>query len=317
MAGPLIIDAHMHVYPSKEEGLCAKKAYNGGWEFDDPRPGPAYSRYDGDLEDALEAIEEGGVSRAIMVNLFPYLKYRYQRIEELPPELGETERQRAIGEIEASTGEGLKSYNLWACQAVKDHPRLLPFVCIDPWVLEAEDAKAHLLDMAENHGARGLKLHSVNQRFHMGDGRMWPIYRTCVELGLPVVAHSGKTVGRDQLGDPRAFGEVLKSFPELKIVMAHMGNGAWRQCREIAATYPNALFDCSELMEWIGAPTAPTGQELAQLIVDIGPERVMMGTDFPWWAPDHCVARVMEFPLLSTDEKEAILGANAARLLGI
>ena len=70
-------------------------------------------------------------------------------------------------------------------------------------------------------------------------------------------------------------------------------------------------------MEWIGAPSAPTVDQLAQLIKDIGPERVMMASDFPWWAPARCVERIMDFPILSKEEKEGILGANAARILGI
>ncbi len=37
----------------------------------------------------------------------------------------------------------------------------------------------------------------------------------------------------------------------------------------------------------------------------------------PWWDPIDCVERVMGLPLLAREEKEAILGENAVRLLGI
>ena len=146
-----------------------------------------------------------------------------------------------------------------------------------------EDAAAHLRDMVESHGARGIKLHAPIQRFFMGDKRMWPVYQTCVELGLGIVVHSGKAQGEDQYGDPQAFAEVLGAFPDLKLVLAHMGNGAWRQTKEIAEAYPNAVFDCCELMEWAGAgaPNAPSVDQLAQLIKDVGPERVMLASDFP------------------------------------
>ncbi|GAI54065.1 unnamed protein product [marine sediment metagenome] len=42
-----------------------------------------------------------------------------------------------------------------------------------------------------------------------------------------------------------------------------------------------------------------------------------MGSDFPWYDIDHSVERVMELPLLSTEQKEALLGANAIRILGL
>jgi len=99
--------------------------------------------------------------------------------------------------------------------------------------------------------------------------------------------------------------------------MAHLDNGSWRQTKEVADAFPNALFDTSEITEWHGAPLAPTHEELARLIQDIGSERVILGTDFPWWSPAHCAQGIMDLPILSNSEKEAILGANAARILGI
>ena len=317
MADPVIIDTHMHVYPSKEEGAQAKASYNGGWEFDDPRSGPPYTHYDGDVADALDALEEGKVSRAVIVNLYRSLRRRHDRVAELPEGLSESQRNQAIREINETVAKGLKESNVWFCGLGQENPQLVPYISVDPWIMSPEESQGHLRDMVENHGARGIKLHSPVQRFYMADKRMWPVYQTCVELGLGIVAHSGRARGDEQHSDPRAFAEVLGAFPDLKLVMAHMGNGAWRQTQEIAEAYPNAVFDCCELMEWIGAPTAPTVHQLAQLIKDIGPERVMLASDFPWWDPAHCVERVMDFPILSREEKEAILGANAVRILGI
>jgi predicted TIM-barrel fold metal-dependent hydrolase len=43
----------------------------------------------------------------------------------------------------------------------------------------------------------------------------------------------------------------------------------------------------------------------------------MMGSDFPWYDLDQTVDRVMSLPLLSMEEKEGIIGANAERILRI
>ena len=99
--------------------------------------------------------------------------------------------------------------------------------------------------------------------------------------------------------EPHAFAEPLKVFPRLKLVLAHIGGGKWQQALEIAQAYPNAYFDCCEIIEWTGGSNAPTDQQLAQLIKEIGPDRVMMGTDFPWYDLDHTVERIMELPVLS------------------
>ena len=96
-----------------------------------------------------------------------------------------------------------------------------------------------------------------------------------------------------------------------------MGGGTWKQLREISERFSNAFFDISEIIEWTGAPRAPTDLELANLILDVGPERVMMGSDFPWYDIDHTIDRVMKLPVLSKNHKVEILGTNAARILGI
>jgi predicted TIM-barrel fold metal-dependent hydrolase len=53
------------------------------------------------------------------------------------------------------------------------------------------------------------------------------------------------------------------------------------------------------------------------LIRAIGVERVMMGSDFPWYDIDHTVARIFELPGLGETEACLIVGENAASLLRI
>jgi uncharacterized protein len=316
MASPLIIDVHMHIFDTKEQGRWAKAQYPG-WEFGKGAPLPPYSEYDGDVEDAAASLTEAGASRAVMVHFHLPLIGLQAGIDEKLGEVGGEERARAVAEADASAGEALKESNVRACLSVKDHPEILPFVSIDPWVLEPNEAADHLANLVKNHGARGIKLHAGSQHFTMDDRRMWPIYDACVQLDIPIVAHSGRDLGEIQYSDPRSYRGAYEAFPRLKLVMAHLGNGSWRQTKEVADAFPNALFDTSEITEWHGAPLAPTHEELARLIQDIGPDRVMMGTDFPWWSPAHCVQGIMDLPTLSNSEKEAILGANAARILGI
>ena len=98
-------------------------------------------------------------------------------------------------------------------------------------------------------------------------------------------------------------------------LQSHLGGGAWRQTRDLASAFPNLRFDCSEIIAWAGAAAAPTALELAQLIRDVGADRVMLGTDFPWYDLDTTVEQVNSLPLLADEEKDQILGRNAAGLL--
>ena len=315
MAQPVIVDSHMHIYQSRVQGLQEKQDYEI-WEYGS-KTDVRYSSYGGDVEDALKAINEAGATHGVLVNLFAARFARRDAIAELPEGLDEAQKEQALVGIDATMGERLQKFNGWLCDEAEAHSELVPFIAIDPWALSADEAKAHLREMVDHHGARGVKVHPVLQQFSMGDQRMMPVYETCVEMGVPIIAHAGPARGDQQYAEPKAFAEVLVAFPELTLVLAHLGGGAWGQALQIAQTFPNACFDCSEIMEWTGGSNAPTDRELAQLISDVGPERVMMGSDFPWYDIDHNVERVMNLPLLSREQKEEMLGSNAMRIFGL
>ena len=316
MADVLKIDSHLHLYPTKAVGAFEKGDY-GIWEYGE-KPGVKFSEYDGDLEDTLEAMEAAGVHKAIVVNLFSTRGVMERAVAKMPGRMSTSEREDAIREVEAGYSDNLREFNIGACERVKGHDNLFPYIALDAIAMPGEEGASHLREMVEKHGARGVKLHGPAQGFNMSDERMWPAYSACQEMGIPIVAHSGP----DKLGmgyaEPRAFAGMLAAFPDLKVVIAHMGGGTWGQARELAEAYSNAYFDCCEIIEWVGGATnAPGEEEFARLIQDIGPSRVLMGSDFPWYDLDRTIEQVMALPLLSNEEKEGMLGANAERALGL
>ena len=315
MAEPVKIDSHIHLYQASEDGIAAKEGYHI-FEYG-TKPNVRFSRYSGTVADVIESMESAGYSKAVVVHLWSAVSTRQQAVDNIPAGVEEAARREAVRDIEASLGDRLKEFNLWGCELVKDHPQIVPFVAADAIALPGDAGAAHLRDMVENHGAKGIKLHGAAQEFNMSDHRMWPIYEACQDLEIPVVAHSGPDRGGRHYAEPQAFAGMLEEFSNLKVVIAHLGGGAWQQALGVAQTYPNAYFDLCEIIEWTGGTNAPSDQQFAQLIKDIGPERVLMGSDFPWYDLDHTVERVMELPILSPEEKESILGANAVRILGL
>jgi predicted TIM-barrel fold metal-dependent hydrolase len=166
-------------------------------------------------------------------------------------------------------------------------------------------------------GARGINIHPAAQAFAPSDPRMSVVYETCRDLGFAVLSHTGSSKGTESFAEPAAFADMLRRFPDLTVVLAHLGGGRWQQTAELAREFPRVSFDLCEIIDWTGAPNAPTGDQLAALIREVGVDRVVFGTDFPWYDLDHTVERVIELPILSSEEKERILGANAARILGL
>jgi len=102
-----IIDAHMHIYRTKEEG---RREFEGGyviWEYGE-KPDVHFSQYDGDIEDALDAMEKSGVSKAVVMNLFSVTRTREHNISVLPDTLSTAQRAQEIQHIYDSFGELLK-----------------------------------------------------------------------------------------------------------------------------------------------------------------------------------------------------------------
>jgi len=310
MTANVIIDCHMHIYPSKSLGREEKQSYDV-WEYG-RKPGLSLGKYGGNLDDALQSIRQSGTSKAVvmshlLVTIANLRKNTTPFAESVDPLKG----------AQAKIAQMLTDSNTSICELARKHTELVPFVIVDPHAAGLDETSAQLHEFVRNHGARGVKVHPVLQQFFPSDKRMWPTYRTCAELGIPILSHSGAAQGPEQYSEPRAFVEVLREFPKLTLILAHLGGAAWRQTLDVARKYQNAYFDCSEVIEWAGAPSAPTSRELAQLIKDVGPRRVMMGTDFPWYDLDRTIQLVKALPILSEEEKAWLLGENATRILGI
>ena len=60
-----------------------------------------------------------------------------------------------------------------------------------------------------------------------------------------------------------------------------------------------------------------TPEALRHLAAEVGASQLMIGTDYPYPWTTTAVDHILETPDLSDDDKAAILGGTAAKLLGI
>lgn len=312
MTGPLRVDTHLHLYPSRAEGQWWKTGYEI-WEYGD-RAGVAFSEDCGTLEETAAALHRGGFTHGVVLNLFAAGAFRQQYESALPPGMDAAQRGRALAGFDATVGERYTAFNRWLMDTLAGVPALTGFVAMDPWALAPERNVAHLREMA-GRGARGVKLHPVLQRFEPNEPRLHPVYQACTEMGLAVVSHTGPARDGAPFAEVPAFAPMLAQFPGLTVVLAHLGGGKWQDTLAVAEAFPHIAFDLCEIIEWAGAPGAPTAAELATMIREIGPGRVMLGSDYPWYEPAHTAELVLSLPVLSQPEKDAILGENAARIL--
>ncbi len=131
---------------------------------------------------------------------------------------------------------------------VGKHPdTLIGFLCLDPtqpgWEREMEFGHQEL-------GLRGIKLLSMYAGFRPDEARLDPMWRYATKHKLPVLLHTGTTfIAQAPLECtlPRHLDVVATRFPEVKIIMAHLGHPYEGECIVTARKHPNVFADISAL----------------------------------------------------------------------
>ena len=122
------------------------------------------------------------------------------------------------------------------------------------------------------------------------------------------------------------FEGTLDRHPGVKILAAHGGgylpSYAGRSdagIRTFPATYTTPLKKAptAYLKDLYYDSLVFTPEALRHLTAEVGADRIMMGTDFPYPWTDRAVEHILETPGLTDAERASMLGDLAARLLGL
>ncbi len=161
-------------------------------------------------------------------------------------------------------------------------------------------------------GLLGIKLHPEYQAFAPDEPRLDPVWRTCRELGLPVLIHAGNDFAFEPpcRAAPAAIARVVRAWPGLTLIAAHFGGfQLWDEVERELVGLP-LYIDTSFALGF-----APDEQFL-RIIRRHGVERMLFATDAPWQDQAASLAAFLRLPL-SPDEQHAILWQNADRCLGL
>jgi predicted TIM-barrel fold metal-dependent hydrolase len=160
-------------------------------------------------------------------------------------------------------------------------------------------------------GARVIKLHPTMQRFYPDDPSSMEIYAACERLGLAVFFHAGRAgiepESTHRYALPRHYEGALASFPALPFVLGHGGARDAEAMLELALQYPNA---------WLGIH-GQSVTHLARMLERTGGERLLFGTDWPFYHLAATLAKVLIVTEGREDLRYAVLRGNAERLLGL
>jgi predicted TIM-barrel fold metal-dependent hydrolase len=293
MAEARLVDAHVHIFP--EEIIRGREAY---LELDDWF-GLLYGSPDARMvtaDDVVAQMDDAGVEMSVVFGF-------------------------------AFRDQGLcRMVNDYVIEAVTRHPgRLVGLACVSPEAPGAAGELERCLDL----GLRGCgELMPDGQDF----GRAWgagggawgrgarphrglAAVAGCLEgRGLPLLLHANEPVGHHYPGKgdftPEACFGLADAFPELAIVLAHMGGGLflYELMPEVRAVLGHVYYDTS-------AVPYLYGPEVYSVAVScVGQEKIIFGSDYPLLPPGRYWDGLDR---LDPDARSAVYAGNARKVFSL
>ena len=197
-------------------------------------------------------------------------------------------------------------------------------------------------------GLRGAAIGGSVAGEEFADPKFHPVWAKAEELGAVLFIHPQSTPElakrfrgngwlSNTIGNPLdttialqhlIFEGTLDRFPGLKIIAAHGGG----YLPSYAPRSDHACFvspqNCNADIKLKKKPTEYlnqlyfdslvfTPEALRHIVAQVGASQIVIGSDHPIPWAEHPVDHIFATTTLSNDEKAAILGGNAARLLGL
>ncbi len=164
-------------------------------------------------------------------------------------------------------------------------------------------------------GHRGIKFIPPAQRFRPNEARLAPIFAKAQELGIPVLFHSGVVAFKEHYSEYATcthIDELADRYPELKIVIAHLGGNYSYEATVIAEKRPNVHLDTAYLHFFCerSLPKVTPIDMIKRAVEFAGPEKVL-------YAFEGTPPSVILDSDIRHEYKELILWHNAKRLLDL
>ncbi len=279
----MIIDFHTHIFPPQVKKNRQKYIDN------DPSFAILYSQKDAKIitaDELVTGMDRDGVDISVVQN------------------------------IGWTTHEMCVETNDYILDSIARYPgRLIAFCAVQPRAYDVTPAE---IERCANAGAQGIgELRPDTQLFDLTDEEvMNPFVESLIDHNLTLLLHTSEPVGHLYHGKGTVTPDVLYPFieryPDLNLVCAHWGGGLpfYALMPEVRKALANVYFDTA------ASPFLYSPEIYRRVAELVGPEKILLGSDFPLMPASRLVNEIMSSNL-PEEEKNLILADNASRLLGI
>jgi predicted TIM-barrel fold metal-dependent hydrolase len=280
----MIIDAHTHIFPEKirknrEKYFADEPAFKNLYQS--PK-----SRLIGARE-MLASMDDSQVDKAVVFG-FPW-------------------RDSLL----------FKQHNDYISEVVNRFPqRFIGLGCFDPFSNGVAEEARRCLQKGGLSGIGELAFYQTGIE-NSALSRLEAVMDICRGLDLPVMIHTNEPIGHSYPGKtPNTLAqiyELIQTFPQNKIVLAHWGGGLFFFSllkKEVKESLKNVYFDTA------ASPYLYDADVYRLAIQRVGVGKILFGSDCPLLPPARYFDE-MKIAGLSDDEMQKICGLNAARLFNV
>ena len=229
-------------------------------------------------------------------------------------------------------------------QAVERHPRRFAAFATLP-TPDPKAAAAELERTVTKLGFKGAMVHGLTNGLFLDNKRFWPIFERAAVLDVPIYLHPattphpavidayfkeyakdfpllyrsgwGYTIETATQGIRLVLSGIFDKYPNLKIVMGHLGEGVPLLLWRIDSALSRGKINFREVFcehFWITTSGFFSNPALLCCVQEMGVDRIIFSVDYPFMPNERAARWIPTIPLCEAD-KAKILSGNVEKLL--
>ncbi|MHA2006403.1 MAG: amidohydrolase family protein [Promethearchaeota archaeon] len=170
------------------------------------------------------------------------------------------------------------SINEWVHDFCKNYEKAIPFGCVWP---EDKDRIDYTTKILDDYAFLGIKIQPLVQEFYPDDERLYEIYNLLLDRGKWICFHAGTAPYPNKYVGYKNFNKFLERYPDMNIIVAHMGAFEYGKFLKLLDTHENLYLDTTMIYipnnifpERIA--NRPNSKDLQSY-----QDRILFGSDFP------------------------------------
>lgn len=214
--------------------------------------------------------------------------------------------------------------NQYVADYVNGHPeKMIGFAGVDP--SRPVEALAEIENACQNLGMKGIAIAPAAQDFHPASSNAHMVYEVINELRLPMLVHQGiyfSSRNKLEYARPMLLDEVAREYPELRIVVAHLGYPWVDEAIVLLGKHPNVYADVSGLLKqsWPAYNALLSAYQYGVM------DKLLFGSGFPLTSAADCIEALYSinqlcqgtsFPAIPREQLRGIVERPTLEILGI